>query len=184
MTQYIKQLEDKINSFINQFTEEITSLRTSRPSSSLVENIKVFCYNTETPLKHLASISIVLPNIIIIEPWDNNIVKDIEKAINNSNLGITPTIEGKQIKLFLPPLTRERKESLIKILNSLKEDTRIKIRKAREEAIEEIKKDFEEKIISEDEKFRLLEEVQKVIDKYNKILDEKTEKKSQEIMES
>ncbi|MGB9763258.1 MAG: ribosome recycling factor [Minisyncoccia bacterium] len=184
MTQYLKILEDKINNFINQFQEEITSLRTSRPSSSLVENIKVFCYNTETPLKHLASISVVLPNIIIIEPWDASIIKDIEKAIANSNLGLTPTIEGKQLKLFLPSLTKERKEALIKILNSLKEDTRIKIRKAREETIEEIKQDFGEKKISEDDKFKLLEEVQRIIDKYNKILEEKTEKKSQEIMES
>lgn len=181
---YLNQLEEKITIFLNQFSEEITSLRTSRPSASLVENIKVFCYNTDNLLKHLASISIVLPNIIIIEPWDLNIIKDIEKAINNSNLGLTPNVEGRQIKLFLPPLTKERKEALIKVLNSLKEDTRIKIRKAREEILEMIKQDFEDKKISEDEKFRLLNEVQKVIDKYNKILDEKVEKKSHEIMES
>lgn len=181
---FLKNFEEKANILITQFSEDILGLRTGRPSTALVENIKVECYNTQSPLKHLASLTIVLPNIIIIEPWDASIVSNIEKAITASSLGINPTIEGKQIKIFLPPLTKERKDALIKLLNSKKEETRVKLRKIREEIVEEIKTSFGNKEISEDEKFRLLEEVQKIIDKINKMLDEKTENKTKEILES
>ncbi|MDQ5883023.1 MAG: ribosome recycling factor [Patescibacteria group bacterium] len=181
---FLQLFEEQTQSLINQFKEEISSLRTNRPSTALVENLKIDCYNAQSPLKHLASISITLPNIIIIEPWDISIVPNVRKALETSSLGLTPQIEGKQIKLFLPPLTRERKENLIKLLNSQKEDTRVKLRKIREEVVAEIKKSFEEKNISEDEKFRLLEEVQKLVEKTNKSLEEITQAKEQEILES
>ncbi|MGC8651356.1 MAG: ribosome-recycling factor [Minisyncoccia bacterium] len=180
----IKQFEELINLLIQSFKEEIMALRSSRPSSSQVENIKVECYNSQSLIKHLASISIVLPNIIIIEPWDQTIVQNIVKALSSSALGINPTVDGRQIKLFLPALTKERKEALVKILNSIKEEYRVRLRKNREEIINEIKKQQEDKLISEDDKFRLLDEVQKIIDKTNKILDEATENKEKEILES
>jgi ribosome recycling factor len=160
------------------------ALRTGRPSSALVENIKVECYNSHSPLKHLASISIVLPNIIIIEPWDVTIVQAIEKALSSSSLGINPSIEGKQIKLFLPPLTKERKETLIKLLDSIKEDFRIRIRKTREEMVDAVKKNFDEKTITEDDKFRFMEDLQKAVDKINKALEDKAGRKEKEILES
>jgi len=180
----LKNFEDKTSALITQYTDEILSLRTGRPTAALVENIKVECYNSQSPLKHLASIAIVLPNIIIIEPWDAAIVSDIGKALTSSALGINPIVEGKQIKLFLPPLTKERKNTLIKLLNNEKEETRIKLRKTREDVVAEIKTAFDNKEISEDEKFRLLEEIQRIVDKTNKTLDEKTEIKGKEILES
>ncbi len=180
----LKNFEDKTSALITQYTDEILSLRTGRPTAALVENIKVECYNSQSPLKHLASIAIVLPNIIIIEPWDAAIVSDIGKALTSSALGINPIVEGKQIKLFLPPLTKERKDTLIKLLNNEKEEARIKLRKTREDVVAEIKTAFDNKEISEDEKFRLLEEIQRIVDKTNKTLDEKTEIKGKEILES
>jgi len=180
----LKNFEDQINLLVTQFSEDILGLRTGRPTTALVENIKVECYNNQSPLKHLASIAIVLPNIIIIEPWDASIVPNIEKAITTSSLGINPTVEGKQIKIFLPPLTKERKDTLIKLLNNKKEDARVKLRKEREETVAQIKTAFDHKEISEDEKFRLLEEIQKMVDKANQTLDEKTENKTKEILES
>lgn len=177
-------LEEKTNLLINQFKEEILALRTSRPSAAQVENIKVECYNTQSLIKHLASISIVLPNIIIIEPWDATIVPNISKSLTSSSLGVNPAVEGRQIKLFLPALTKERREILVKLIGSIKEEYRKRLRKAREETITEIKQSFEEKTISEDEKFRLLEDVQKVVEKTNKVLDETAEKKEVEIAES
>ena len=180
----LKNFEDKTSAIITQYADEILSLRTGRPAAALVENIKVECYNSQSPLKHLASITIVLPNIIIIEPWDAAITSNIGKALASSALGINPTIEGKQIKLFLPPLTKERKDTLIKLLNNEKEEARIKLRKTREDAVTEIKTAFDNKEISEDEKFRLLEEIQRIVDKTNKSLDEKTEIKEKEILES
>jgi len=180
----IKNFEEIINLLIEEFQEEILALRSSRPSSSQVENIKVECYNSQSLIKHLASISIVLPNIIIIEPWDQTIVPNITKALGSSALGINPTVDGRQIKLFLPVLTKERKEALVKILNSIKEEYRVRLRKHREEVISKIKQQYEDKVISEDDKFRLLDEIQKIIEKTNKILDEAAEKKEQEILES
>jgi len=174
--------EEKASLLINQFKEEILALRSSRPSSAQVENIKVECYNTQSPIKHLASISIVLPNIIIIEPWDATIVPNISKSLTSSSLGVNPAIEGRQIKLFLPALTKERKEALVKLISSIKEEYRVRLRKIREETVTEIKQSFEEKAISEDEKFRLLEKVQKVVEKTNKTLDEAAEKKETEII--
>jgi len=180
--------EKKTKLLINQFKEEILALRSSRPSSAQVENIKVECYNTQSPIKHLASISIVLPNIIIIEPWDVTIVPNILKSLTSSSLGVNPAVEGRpacagrQIKLFLPALTKERKEALVKLISSIKEEYRVRLRKTREEIVSEIKQSFEEKTISEDEKFRLLEEVQKVVEKTNKTLDEAAEKKEKEIV--
>jgi len=181
---HLKAFEEKTLEIIKEFQEEISSIRTSRPSAALVENIKVECYNSQMPLKHIASVSISPPNIIIVEPWDAAIVSETKKALEASALGVTPSVEGKQIKLFLPPLTKERKEILLKLLNSKKEDHRIQLRKIREEIMEAIKKDFEEKKISEDEKFRFSEEGQKIIEKTNKILDEKGELKEKEIIES
>jgi len=187
---FIKNFEEKTNLLIDQFKEEILALRTSRPSAAQVENIKVECYNTQSPIKHLASISIILPNIIIIEPWDATIVPNIVQSLASSSLGINPAVEGRpacagrQIKLFLPALTKERKEALVKVISSIKEEHRVHLRKTREEIVAVIKKEFELKAISEDEKFRLLEEVQKVVDKTNKALDEAAEKKEKEILES
>jgi len=176
--------EEKTNLLIDQFKEEILTLRTSRPSAAQVENIKVECYNTQSLIKHLASISIVLPNVIVIEPWDAAIVPHILKSLTSSSLGVNPAVEGRQIKLFLPVLTKERKEALIRLVGSIKEEYRVRLRKTREETAAAIKKEFELKTISEDEKFRLLEEVQKVVEKTNKILDEAAEKKEKEILES
>lgn len=182
--EFLNEFEKTTKLLIDQFQEEILSLRSSRPSASQVENIKVECYNSQSPLKHLASISIILPNIILIEPWDATIVSNIVQALNNSPLGVNPVIDGKQIKIILPPLSQERKEMLLKLLNSIKEQYRIRLRKAREEVITKIKESFEDKVISEDEKFRLLEEVQKMVEKINKTLDESAEKKEKEITES
>ena len=181
---FIKNFGEKTNSLIDQFKEEILALRTSRPSAAQVENIKVECYNTQSPIKHLASISIVLTNIIIIEPWDATIVPNILQALTSSSLGVNPAVEGRQIKLFLPALTKERKEALVKLISSIKEEYRVRLRKTREEIVAEIKQSFEEKTLSEDEKFRLLEEAQKVVEKTNKTLDEAAEKKEKEILES
>lgn len=180
----LKQLEDKIKNITDSFHQEILTLRTSRPSASLVENIPVEAYNGIQPLKHLANISIMPPNSIIVEPWDKSILTNIKKAIETSNLGISPQLEANFIRVSLPPLTKERKDELIKILSAKKEDFRIKIRQAREDSLEELKNLFEKKEISEDEKFKLKEEIQKIVDKGNEKLDDLELNKKREIEES
>lgn len=178
-----KNLEKAAQEITESFHSEILSLRTSRPSPSLVENISVESYGNFLPLKHLASISIMPPNIISIEPWDKSLLNNIKKAIEASNLGLTPQLEANQLRLYLPSLTKERKEELIKILNLKKEDFRIKLRQLREETLQNIKELFEKKEISEDEKFRLKDEIQKIIDKSNEKLDEYETNKKKEIEE-
>jgi len=180
----IKKFQEISTKITQDFKVSIQGIRTSRPNTLLVENIKVESYGNPTPLKQIASISIVPPNVIIVEPWDKNIINDIKKAISQSSLGVTPQVDNNQIKIYLPPLTQERKEQLIKTLNAKKEEYRIKLRKEREEVIEEIEKSYKQKEISEDEKFRLKEEVQKIIDKTNRQLDEYEEKKITEIRTS
>jgi ribosome recycling factor len=180
----IKQFEEQTKKLSDEFHEEISLFRTSRPTTALVEDIKIDSYGALTPLKHLAGISIKLPNVIIIELWDEALMPAIKKALEFSNLGLNPSQEGKQIKLFLPSLSKERKEELIKLIGLKKEEYRIKLRELREKFIEEINKKYEDKELSEDEKFRLKEETQKVVEKINEVLDQKEEQKKQEILNS
>jgi len=180
----IEKFKEQTQKLSEDFFNEILGFRTSRPTTALVDNIKVDCYGSLSPLKHIASISIKLPNVIIIEPWDQGLVASVKKALESSNLGITPSQEGKQIKLFLPPLSKERKDELIKLIGLAKEKYRVKLREMRDKLLGEIKEKFDKKEISEDEKFRLKEEVQKIIEETNKSLDNKEKQKTDEILNS
>lgn len=180
----IKNFEEQAKKLISDFQGEILTLRTSRPTSALVEEIKVDNYGSLTPLKHLAGISIKLPNIIIIEVWDDNLIAPIKKSLESSSLGLTPSIEGKQVKLFLPMLSKERKEDLIKLMRLKKEEYRVRLRELREKTIEEVEQRYKDKGISEDEKFRFKEGIQKIIDQTNESFDNKEKQKTEEIMES
>jgi len=180
----VKNFKDVLGHLTQDFQKEIAAFRSSRPTSALVEDLKVECYGGKSVLKDIASITIQLPNAIIIEPWDQSLGKAISKAISTSSLNLTPNINGNQIKLFLPPLSRERKEELIKLIGDKKEDYRIKLKKARETAVENIKDGFQKKEITEDNKFRFLEEIQKAVAEANSQLDEIEQRKAQEIRES
>lgn len=180
----LKKLEENIKNIADNFHQEILSLRTSRPTASLVENILIEAYGGYQPVKHLANISIIPPNVIVIEPWDKSVLNNIKKAIETANIGVSPQLEANLVRISLPPLTKERKEELIKILSAKKESFRIKIRQARENALEEVKKLFEKKEISEDEKFKLKEDIQKIIEKGNEKLDEYELNKKREIEEN
>jgi len=180
----IEKFKEQTKKLLEDFFNEIIGFRTSRPTTALVDNIKVDCYGSLSPLKHVASVSIKLPNVIIIEPWDEGLVSSVKKALESSNLGLTPSQEGKQIKLFLPPLSRERKNELVKLIGSTKEEYRVKLREIRDKLLEEVKEEFDKKEISEDEKFRLKEEIQKIVEQTNKSLDSQEKQKADEILNS
>ena len=180
----IEKLKEQTKKLLEDFFNEILGFRTSRPTTALVDNIKVDCYGSLSPLKHLASVSIKLPNVIIIEPWDEGLVTSVKKALESSSLGLTPSQEGKQIKLFLPPLSRERKDELVKLIGITKEEYRVKLREMRDKLLEEVKEGFDKKEISEDEKFRLKEEIQKIVEQTNKSLDSQEKQKADEILNS
>ncbi len=181
---FLKEAKEKTEVIKVSFQNEIIKVRTSRPSPELVEDLKVDAYNSKMPLKHLASISVIPPNAIKIEVWDKTLIPAIKNAISHSQLGLTPQEDGNILKLYLPALSEERKKELALILSKMKEEARIKIRKFRDEILKEIKKSFEDKLLSEDEMFSLKEKIEKIIEETNKELDEIERKKIEEIEKS
>ncbi len=183
MEAIFKQTRKKMEASVEHFKREIAKIRTGRASASLFEEIRVDYYGTPTPITQLATVSVVNPELVIIQPWDKNILTDIEKAIVRSNLGFNPVNDGTNIKVPVPPLDEERRKELVKLLHKLLEETKAAIRNIRREAREEIKELEEAKEISEDDKYRGFDEIQKIHDEYIKKAEEIAKKKEQEIME-
>ncbi|MGB3073275.1 MAG: ribosome recycling factor [Candidatus Moraniibacteriota bacterium] len=167
---------------LSHFTEEAGTLRTGRANPGIVENLLVEYYNARTPLVQIASISIPEPRQIVISPWDKGALTQVEAAIRESDLGLNPVNDGSVIRITLPALTEERRRELVKTLNSRAEEARISIRNAREEAWKEIQEAEKGGTISEDEKFRGKDDLQKVIDGFNEKLEAVRERKEGEIM--
>lgn len=181
---FLKKFEKETVALLEDFKKEIIKIRTSRPSPELVEDILVEAYDRRMPLKQLASISVVPPNAIFLEVWDKNLIPAIKNALNRSQLGLNPVEENNQLKLYLPSLTQERRKELIQLVLKIKENTRIKVRQLRDEILKEIKKSYEEKVISEDEMFSLKKKIDDEVEKFNKSLDELEKKKVEEINNS
>jgi len=179
----IKETVVKFDKIIEYFSKDISTIRTGRANPSLVENILVDSYGTKMSLKQAASISVPAPRMIVIQPWDRSMIPNIEKAISQSELGIHPVSEGELIRIPLPSLTEEYRKKLIRLLNDKSEEARVSLRKTREDAWKDIQEGFKKGIIREDDKFRGKDELQKVIDDYNKKIEEITEKKNKEILE-
>jgi len=177
----MKKIEPKMAGAIKSFVAELQNIRTGRANSSLVEDVAVAYYGTNTPLKQLASISIPEPTMILISPWDKQLLGDIENAIRNSELGLSVVNDGSAIRISLPPLTGERREELSKLVRKYGESARVTVRNIRGEAWEEIQQAYKEKSISEDEKYRTEKELNDLIDKQNRIIEEKVEKKISEL---
>ena len=177
-----KEINDKLDKLIEFFVTELSSLRSNRAAPSLVENIKVDYYGTKTPLIQLASISAPETKIIIIQPWDKNSLKEIEKAISAADLGLNPVNEGSQIRLVFPPMTEERRKELVKIINQKAEETKMKVKNAREEEVKNSKKQKTDGLISEDDFYRHQEELQKIIDEYNQKIKNLAEEKEKELL--
>lgn len=163
--------------------KEFSSIRTGRASLALLDGIMVKYYDTPTPLQQLASLSIPESRQILIQPWEQKIVPDIEKAILKSDLGLTPTNDGKTIRINIPPLTEERRKLLVKMVKKKAEEAKVSVRNIRRDTNEEIKKLEKEKHISEDIVKKLQDEIQKITDSYIDKVDEVLSLKEKEIME-
>jgi len=179
----IHETEDKMKKTVEATQREFSTIRTGKASVSLLDNIKVEYYGAPTPLNHLATISTPEARLLVIQPWDSNMISEIEKAILKSELGITPNNDGKVIRLSIPQLTKERREELSKMVKKIAEEGRISLRTARHSANEHIKKLEKDKIISEDDCFKTTEETQKLIERYTKKIDEVLLAKEKEIAE-
>ncbi len=176
----IKPEMDKALSFLDR---ELAKIRTGRVSTSLVEDLMIDYHGEKTPLKQIASISVSGPRTIFIQPWDKFIILNIEKAILSSGLGINPVVEGDSVKLPLPPPSEENRKNLSRVLNDKLEMARTAVRRWREEGWRQIQDGFRQGKIREDDKFRAKDELQELIDEYNKKIEEKGEKKQKEIAE-
>jgi ribosome recycling factor len=168
---------------VESVAREFSEIRTGRANPGLVEGLHIDYYGTPTLLKQLASISVPDAHLIVIQPWDITAISEIEKAIMKSNLGITPSNDGKLIRLSVPPLSRERRQELVKITNKMSEEGRVSLRTIRRESKELLEKLEKDKVIPEDDKFRGIDELQKLIDKYIAKIDEILKNKEKEILE-
>lgn len=172
----------KFTDVIEFLKTDIAALRTGRASAAMVENIFVDAYGSSQPLKAVASISISDAKTVVLEPWDKSLLSAVEKGVRDSGLGINPVNDGKIIRLSLPDLTSERRQELTKILHQKLEQARISIRQVREEIREKINQEEKDKVIAEDQKFRLQEDLEKMVKEFNEEVKKIGEQKEEEIM--
>lgn len=168
---------------ITSLRDEFAHIRTGRASSNLVDRIKISYYDTLTPLKQIANISIPESNLIVIQPWDKNCLSEIEKAIWKSDLGLAPSIDGNIIRLTIPPLNEERRKELVKLVKKDAENGKISIRNIRREVNDLVKKEEKESNISEDECKNYQNKIQILTDEYTENIDKLLKLKEKEIME-
>lgn len=161
---------------------DLSSLRTGRATPALVENVQIEAYGARTALVGLASILAPDPRTLVIEPWDKNILKDIEKGIQEAKIGLNPVVQGKLIRISLPALTEESRRELVKAMGEKLEQARISVRGVREQAKAEVLQAEKDKEITEDEKYRLLEQLDKVVAGWNEKIKQVGEDKEKEIM--
>lgn len=178
----ISKKKPELEKSIEHFKEELGQLRTGRASVSMVENLQVDYYGAKSPLKQVANISIPEARTIVIAPWDKDNLVIIEKALRESQLNFNPNNDGQVIRINIPALTEERRKDLVKVLNQKSEDARIAVRKQRENAWEEIQESEKAGLMGEDDKFAGKDDLQKVVDEYNKKIEEIRAKKEEEIL--
>lgn len=178
----LNETKVRMEKTITSLRDEFAHIRTGRASSNLVDRIKISYYDTLTPLKQIANISIPESNLIVIQPWDKNCISEIEKAIWKSDLGLAPSVDGNIIRLTIPPLNEERRKELVKLVKKEAENGKISIRNIRREMNDLIKKDEKEHNISEDECKNYQNKIQILTDEYTENIDKLLNLKENEIM--
>ncbi|HEY4498036.1 MAG TPA: ribosome-recycling factor [Candidatus Paceibacterota bacterium] len=174
--EYLKELKEKLDRLILAFREELGSIRTSRPTPKLIEEIPVEYSGAKLVIKQLASISVEPPRTLVVTPWDKAAVNLIAKSIESASLGLGTAVSGNLVRATLPPLTDERREELARLIKSMAEGTRIKMRQERDEVHKLVNAEADE-----DRKFRAKEELQKLVDAFNEKVDGLLETKISEI---
>lgn len=177
----IKIFEQNLSALAAGLRTELQSIRGSRPSPKMVEDIRVDVYGQSLPVKAVGSISVVPPREIQISVWDRSLVNIVAKAIETSNLRVVANVDGNTIRINLPTLTDERKKELDKVIRKMVEETRIKVRAARDEANKEIKSQETGGALSEDAAFKARESIQKIVDKINQEIEAVLDNKIKEI---
>ncbi|MHC4396519.1 MAG: ribosome recycling factor [Planctomycetota bacterium] len=178
----ISEHEDKMRKAVDFFQDELKSVRTGRASAGLVENLKADYYGTPTPLKQMATLATPQADMIVIKPFDPTSIKDIEKAIKNSDLSIAPIVDGKLIRLNIPPLSEERRKQLVAQARQLGEHTKVSLRNIRRDTNKTLEKQQKDKIITEDDLEKGKKQIDDIIKEYTDRIDSIVKNKSDEIM--
>lgn len=179
----LQQLEDKMKKTVDVMAKDLTTLRAGRATPALLDKISIDYYGTPTPISQVATISVPEARLLVIQPWERNLVPQIEKAVLRSDLGVTPSSDGYLIRINIPSLTQEKRKDLVKVIQKKAEEVRVVVRNLRRDGNEQVKAAEKKGDISEDEAKRGLDEIQKKTDKHIKQLDQVAEDKQQEIME-
>lgn len=179
----VSKSEESMKKSINFLKEDLASIRAGKANPKLVDKIQVSYYGTMTPLNQVANISVPEPRAILIQPWDTSILREVEKAILASDLGINPSNDGKIIRLILPILTEERRKDLLKLVKKEIENAKVALRNIRRDTNEEIKKLEKNSEITKDDLKKAEEDMQKLTDKYTKMVDDLFREKEKEILE-
>lgn len=182
MNEKIKVFDEKMGKSVDSLKEEYSTIRAGRANPHLLDKLRVDYYGTPSPIQSVANISVPEARVIQIQPWEAKMIKDIEKAILASDLGLTPSNDGKVIRLVFPELTEDRRKELAKDVKKKAESTKVAVRNIRRDANDVIKKAEKAGEISEDEQKDIEEEIQKMTDKYIDLIDKEAEAKSKEIM--
>ncbi|MBU1165106.1 ribosome recycling factor [Patescibacteria group bacterium] len=178
----IDEQKEEFEKSIDFLKKELAGIRTGRANPKIVENILVDSYGTKTQLKQLASITVPEARTLLIQPWDKNITKDIEKAINQAGIGISPVADGNNIRLTMPAMTEESRKDFVKIINEKAENSRISIRQVRDKIKEEIIKQEKNKELTEDDRYQLIKDLDELTKKYNEQVKEIADAKEKEVM--
>ncbi|MER3424272.1 MAG: ribosome recycling factor [Nitrospiraceae bacterium] len=177
------KLTERMEGAVEHLKRELATLRTGRASLALLDAVKVDYYGTPTPLKQVANLAVPESRLITVQPWEPQMIREVEKAILASGLGLTPSNDGKIIRIPVPPLTEERRKDLIKVSKKHGEDTKVQLRTIRREANEELKRLHKDAKLSEDDLRKAEAEVQKITDQYVQKVDQILKKKEEEILE-
>jgi ribosome recycling factor len=179
----LNDAEDRMKKSVEALQRELAAIRTGHAHVGLVDHVRVDYYGTPTPLNQLATVAAPEPRLLTIQPWDRNALPAIEKAIQKSDLGLTPSNDGAIIRLAIPPLTEQRRKELIKLVHARVEEGRVAIRNIRRDDIEKLRRMTHDKEISEDDQKKGQEQLQKLTDKYIAEVDQRGKAKEAELME-
>jgi len=177
------ELKAKMEKSLEALRRDLSRVRTGRASLALLDGVRVNYYGVPTPLAQVASLSVPESRTITIQPWDPKTIGEIEKAIQKSDLGLTPLSDGKIVRINIPPLTEERRRELVKVTKRMEEECKVALRNIRRDANEQLKAAKKDKAVSEDEQFKLQDEVQKLMDKSIEKAEEIIKTKEKEILE-
>jgi len=175
--------EERMKKAIDAISRELSTIRTGRATTALLEGIKVDYYGTITPINQVASVTIPDPRLLVIQPWEKKMITEVAKAIQRADLGLNPITDANVVRLPIPPLTEERRKELVKIVKKITEEGKIAVRNIRRDANDRLKQAEKDKEISEDDSRKAQEKVQELTDKFIEQVEELFNKKEQEVME-